>query len=194
MRHVAIIGGAGVGKTTLARELIEHHGFGRHSWADPVRSIFALAYGDPGAPGSEEYAETKRRFYDVTDPHGYPITRTGRDLLQRIGTDAIREHVDLDFWVKVGVRLASESKVQLVNDDTRFPNEARFARKAGWLVVRLDVPPGVRSQRLGITVEALRSMAQHDSERLIPSLPVDHVLDGRLPPPMLAEKVATLAS
>ncbi len=138
--NIALVGRAGAGKSTIAAFLtnvLNGYGYRRHSWAAPVRAIFAMAYGDDVLdPGF--YPHVKESRFAVTGPTG-PEYRTGRELLQRIGTEAIRENVDRDFWIKAGIRsLAGPGP--FVNDDTRFPNEAAALERMGWWVVRVERP------------------------------------------------------
>lgn len=159
---IALIGGMGVGKSTILRELVERHGYRQMSWATPLKELAALAYG-----GEVD----KNRLYDTS--YG---PRTGRDILQRIGTDALRDQVDQDFWVKAGIgymRNEGQMGTMLspqfnstiwVNDDTRFVNEADALYNEGFRIVRLLVPETVRAFRLDISVDELRARSQHPSE------------------------------
>lgn len=144
MKAIAIVGKMGSGKSTVAG-ILKSKGFVHHSWAEPVRAIFSMAY-DQITP--ENYADIKAKTYDVVERGLHdvpgPTQRTGRELLQRIGTDAMRERVDLDFWVKAGMNKAAELIAQgscVVNDDTRFLNEADALRGLGFDIVRI-VRPG----------------------------------------------------
>lgn len=139
---VALVGKQGSGKSSIAQALIAHHGFLRMSWAEPVRQIFEMAYGQ-----IVDYAAMKAQLYEVTLSDGTTALRTGRELLQRIGTDALREHVDQDFWIKAGVQRIWRSN--MCNDDTRFLNEAAALRRLSWVIVRISAPEEVRRQRIG---------------------------------------------
>lgn len=137
--NIAFVGKLGSGKSTAAR-MLEKDGWVRHSWAEPVRYIFGMAF-EPITP--ENYATVKAKKYDVSYD-GLPTTMTGRELLQRIGTEAMREQVDQDFWLKCGLRSIEDSNsvgAFVVNDDTRFLNEADALRKLGFRIVRI-VRPG----------------------------------------------------
>lgn len=137
--NIAIIGLAGVGKSVVARALFQGHDYRRMSWADGVRDIFEMAYGDIG-----DYGVMKRKRFPVRAVTGAHTELSGRQLLQRIGTEAIRDNVDQDFWVKAGIRRmlnAPPIDAPWVNDDTRFENEAEALRALGdWVIVRLVGP------------------------------------------------------
>lgn len=147
--NIALVGKLGSGKTTAAGILVAS-GATRHSWAQPVRDIFSMAY-DTITP--ENYAEVKQRVYTVMEA-GYaqvdgftrmvprPVERTGRELLQQIGTEAMRACVDQDFWIKAGLRRLEGVQEPIVNDDTRFLNEAAALRERGFKIVRITRPGG----------------------------------------------------
>jgi hypothetical protein len=130
----------GAGKSTIASELVESYGYRHHSWAAPLRDLFAMAF-DPDALDPQRYPKVKARQYEVRLRDGQLIQRSGRELLQRIGTDAMRDNVDADFWIKTGLRRLDEGG-PWVNDDTRFLNEAQVLRERGFLIIRL-VRPGL---------------------------------------------------
>ena len=158
---IAIIGGMGVGKSTILGVLVRRFNYQRMSWADPVKQLAALAYGEVG----------KNTVYEVHDSEGRRVEKLGRTILQQIGTDALRNIVDDDFWVRIGTRMmdaeakgTTGSNIRWVNDDTRFMNEAMALRERGFAFVRLLVPDAVRASRLGVNEDQLRVMSTHPSE------------------------------
>jgi energy-coupling factor transporter ATP-binding protein EcfA2 len=137
--NVALIGRMGSGKSTIAQLLTDLYGYQRFSWAQPVKDIASLAYGPID----------KSQGYEVEIPTGDNAVRTGREILQRIGTDAMREQVDRQFWIRAGTRrIEARDDIRWVNDDTRFPNEADALARRGWAVIRLKLPDEVRRARL----------------------------------------------
>ncbi len=139
---IALVGKQGAGKSSVAQALIAQHGFLRMSWAEPVRQIFEMAYGQ-----IVDYAAMKAQLYEVTLFNGTTALRSGRELLQRIGTDAMRDQVDQNFWIKAGVSRIWRD--QMVNDDTRFVNEATALRQRGWIIVRVVASEDIRKLRIG---------------------------------------------
>jgi hypothetical protein len=156
--NIALVAKRGSGKTTISNALVQQ-GYQRLSWADPVRELAAMAY-DPRFTGTpEEYSAAKASEYQVTstDKAGFVFTEfiTGTTLLQRIGTDAMRDGLDQDFWVKAALgrmeraeREAQGEPIHWVNDDTRFPNELEALRERGFVIVGLHVPDVIRHARL----------------------------------------------
>ena len=144
---VALVGRQGAGKSLIASLLVKNHGYLRHSWADGVRHVFEMAY-ETITPAN--YPSIKARKYDtkITDHEGTRVVqRTGGELLQLIGAEALRQQVDQDFWIKAGVRTLFLE--QMVNDDTRYLNEAEALRNRGWVIVRVNAPDEIRKARLG---------------------------------------------
>ena len=155
--NIALVGKMGSGKTTIANALAEYHGYKRISWADGVRYVASLAY------GPIDY----NKQYQVRLPDNSMGTLTGRQILQRVGTDALRNNVDLDFWIKTLFnRLANDPNGgPWVVDDSRFDNEAMSARANGWLTVQVKVNEEARIERIHrLYPEADSSTIQHSSE------------------------------
>jgi hypothetical protein len=161
--NIALLGRMGTGKTTIALALSQF-GYNRFSWAKPVREVASLAYGQP---------IRKDGIYEVT-LQGGPTTITGRQLLQRLGTDAIRNEVDEDFWIKVGLaQLDTDPDGRWVNDDLRFPNEAAALIRRNWILVRVILPEDERLRRISDQYgERPDLIINHESERWADEIPV----------------------
>ena len=182
--NIALVAKRGSGKTTVS-DALQQRGWKRLSWAEPVRQIAALAYDDRFTGSPEDYAAAKAATFEVTTiaKDGLPLTETitGTQVLQRIGTDAMRDNLDMNFWVKAALRrmeaedqlgtmLAPQFSNRWVNDDTRFPNELEALRSRGFLIVGLYLPDSVRIARLiardGLYDEAAESHASETSVSL----------------------------
>jgi hypothetical protein len=81
------------------------------------------------------------------------VPMTVRDLLQKLGTDAIRDGLHTNAWVnavmadyKIGPffpEVTADKHAAYPNwiiTDTRFPNEAEAIKKAGGIVIRINRP------------------------------------------------------
>lgn len=134
--HIALIGPSCVGKSTLAAHLTDY-GYRRFAWADAIRHVAALAYGPI----------VKDRFYEVVTRNGVAV-RSGKEILNLLGTEAVRDNVDEDFWVRAGLRLVDQTDAPLVNDDTRMRNEADALARRGFVLVRINVEEAVRRTRM----------------------------------------------
>ncbi|GGM55792.1 hypothetical protein GCM10012275_28620 [Longimycelium tulufanense] len=137
---IGLSGYAQVGKDTVGSILIEHAVFERVSFADKVREV-ALAINpdicfDYWHSNLRQLVETKgweeaKKIEDV------------RRFLQRLGTEAIREHLGEDAWVNAALpdyREYCSSHAGVVVTDVRFPNEAARIKDLDGEVWRVERP------------------------------------------------------
>lgn len=120
MRNIGLIGNMGTGKTTIANYLVERYGYHKSSLAAPMRQFVT----------------------DVLriDKHDQRY----RPAMQELGTEWGRKY-DQDCWVNYLIN--NLDMYPTVVDDVRFPNEAGALIKAGWMLIYLECPPGIRRQR-----------------------------------------------
>lgn len=137
--NIALVGPMASGKTTIATYLRQHHGYVEHHWTTGLHRFLSLAYGPI----------VKTAEYILPGPYGSYVI-TGRQLLQRAGTDVVRDQLDTDFWVKAGIREMSDYGIDKprVNDDTRFHNEELALRERGWIIVGCMLPEEERLKRV----------------------------------------------
>lgn len=120
------------GKNTVADILKNKYGFLQRAFADHLKlSIHRSLYINP----YEEDFKTKR----------FPLwgNRTGREILQQFGTDAMRNGFDKDIWVKLALYDEEFSPlyvdpVRVSFSDLRFENEATEIKKLGGILIRID--------------------------------------------------------
>lgn len=63
---------------------------------------------------------------------------TPRDILQRSGTEAMRDTFGPDIWVKTVLRrIHQDPKTHVVISDVRFPNEAQAIREWGGVLIKV---------------------------------------------------------
>lgn len=131
---------ARVGKDTAGAYLMYTvPGVKRRSFADSLKEACTAIFGFTAA---QLYGNMK----EVVDPFW---GTTPRDLLQRVGTEAIRNEVGRDVWVKsweMYMNNHSHYERIWVAPDVRFHNEATAVKKAGGIVVRIDRPSGMRDK------------------------------------------------
>lgn len=164
--NIALVGKMGSGKTTIANALAEYHGYKRISWADGVRYVASLAY------GPIDY----NRHYQVRLPDNSTGMLTGRQVLQRVGTDALRNNVDMDFWIKAMFNRLNTvpNGGPWVVDDSRFDNEAMAARANGWLTVQVKINEDSRLERIRrLYPEADSTTISHSSENSFSNAYID---------------------
>lgn len=111
----------GVGKDTVANRLVDKHGFTRMSFADPLKEACRVIFHFTEA---QLYGDKK----EVVDPRW---GKTPRQILQMMGTDAVRNIIDKDVWIKSLkikienlVRANPGKQLRIAVPDVRFPNEA----------------------------------------------------------------------
>lgn len=125
--------GPGCGKDTVADiicELLEKRGMGprRERFATPVRECIAILTGVSVA--ESQTVEGKNRHLKGWD-------MTVGQMLQKLGTDAVRDNVHPDAWVLAAFqRLGDDDNV--VFSDVRFPNEAEAIRGRGGFIVMVN--------------------------------------------------------
>lgn len=148
MKVVGIHGLAGSGKDTVA-ELIRNYYTDKvalYAFADPLKEACAVAF---GVPVSHFYDETMKERIDEF----WGITY--RDMLQRFGTEAMRNTFRQDFWL-----LRAENYIKHIEDadydlliitDVRFENEAKWVEDIGGIyidVIREDLKHGEKHNHI----------------------------------------------
>lgn len=131
MRH--IIGLAGckrVGKDTCADFLVAHHGFLKYSLADPIKEVckHMFLFDDEQLWGAEK---------DVVDPR---YGKSPREVMQRLGTDFVRDWIGDDFWINRMRTWADSHNRNIVVADVRFQNEVDAIHAMGGHVLLLSRP------------------------------------------------------
>lgn len=132
------------GKSTVARHLVENHGFVELSFAQPLKDM-ALAVNPVvdwesfeigSMEGFVRHHIVTSRLADVVTAYGWEGAKDlfpeVRRFLQRLGTDGVRGHLGEDTWVDL-MRSAIEKVPEdqnIVIADVRFENEADVVREA----------------------------------------------------------------
>ena len=149
MKLIGLVGRAEAGKTTIANHLVEHFGYARTAFADPLKKMLITA----GLCTHDECYKKK--------------TEQSRFLLQRIGTEIFRKQIDPLFWVdrceQEIYRLGQQKPV--VVDDIRFPEEARRIRDLGGVLVKVE--------RVGHNAA---TGTDHDSESQVDGIATDFTI------------------
>lgn len=123
MRSIALAGGMGAGKSTVAEHIHEQYGYAKLKISQPLYEVAEKLWGEGSA--------------------------TDRARLQDLGMK-MRE-IDEDVWINAYVRKIQErhqDDAEVVNDTLRFPNEYWALRNAGFVMVRVLAPEAVRVDRL----------------------------------------------
>lgn len=143
---VGLTGYAGAGKDAFAKSLKLRGGFERVGFADAVKEMALVL--DPLLSTPENAVHDSGLAYlsNIVMALGWEEAKkipSVRQYLQVLGTDAVRNIVGTDAWVR-----AAEAKVighlregrNVVITDVRFPNEAAFVKSYGGTVVKIMRP------------------------------------------------------
>ncbi len=113
---VGILGPAASGKSTASVYLVEKYGARRYSFAHPLKKIVRQAF-----DLTKDQVWGSQAIKEKIDPR-YGVSP--RWLLQKIGTEGIRNTLGPDFWWKLCLEQIMQDKPDLaVIDDCRFENE-----------------------------------------------------------------------
>lgn len=177
-------------------------------WATALRKIAAILLGmDEEFLYTDEFKQMvlpecwNYQFYNHSDDvlrPGFKIgwiskPMTGRDFLQKLGTDAVRNGLHENAWVNA---LMSEYKQNYDNTkgiypeyypnwiitDTRFPNELTAVKEKGGITIRVNRPIHALSQQNNAGL-------LHTSETALDSAEFDHVIDNNGTIEELTEKI-----
>ena len=143
---VGICGLISSGKGECARKLVEEHGFTRISFGERLKDTVAVLFGWPRALLEGDTDASRQWREQPTDWVVQGRALTPRDVLQMIGTQALRNNFDPDIWTEVVRRRVRDAPdTNFVIDDVRFPNEIQAVREMQggtlWHVRRSAMPP-----------------------------------------------------
>jgi hypothetical protein len=123
------------GKDSIGQYLVDHHGFKKTAFAKSLKSACAEIFHLGDEYWNGDLKEIVHPFWGTTP----------RDILQRVGTEAMRRGFDQDIWVKsLEWEIQQEPETRWVTCDVRFKNEIACIKRLGgvvWNVVRPDVEP-----------------------------------------------------
>lgn len=126
---VGFTGRAGVGKDTAGSVLVNHLGFTRFAFADPIKKGLSAMMGWP----LDKWTDRQWKEMDLPNRNYSP-----RFLAQTLGTEWARNNVHRDFWLHATESLIHESGAErVVITDVRFNNEAEWIQRHGGWVIEL---------------------------------------------------------
>ena len=156
---------AGSGKTTVSDYLVEHHGFVRLSFAEPLKDMLRVLL--------ENFNYTPADAYNMTHVNKHaPLPEIdahidARHLLRTLGTEWGRDCVHPQLWLRCWsaryLRLIANGVSHVVVDDMRFINEGAHIDRYGGELWTITRPGAVRD-------------TDHRSEGGLDSLPDDYSL------------------
>lgn len=134
---IGLSGWARSGKDTIADYLVEHHGFTRVAFADPMRNALLALNPYVSYYGTPVSLSTMVRLvgWDVLKENSPEV----RELLQRMGTEVGRNLFGQNFWVNQAINAAKKYD-KVVISDCRYVNEAKAITRLGGQVWRVSRP------------------------------------------------------
>jgi len=117
----------GVGKDTVADALVQYHGFCKFKFADALKEAVCAIYGWRRCDLEDHTFKMKKDEFWKETP---------RTILQRFGTEAMRNVMQKDIWIKALERRIKLSPCEkIVISDVRFVNEIDAIKHWGGFVV-----------------------------------------------------------
>ena len=140
-RIIALTGLAGSGKDTTADYIIsKEKGWRKLAFADQLKDVTALLFNldremlAGTTPEARASRETPNEFW--SKKLGQPTTP--RMLLQKLGTDVLRNHFYRDIWVACLEQKLEQTEGNVIITDVRFPNEIKMLKDRGAVFIRLE--------------------------------------------------------
>lgn len=127
---IGVTGAIGSGKNTVARVLVEEHGFEQIEIADKLKEVCLELFQPLGA--------SARHFFGTQEQKMEPFCDglTGRRVLEHVGTEGFRA-LHPDVWLRYAFNIIDRQGGDWVIPGLRFQNEAEEVRRRGgelWLV------------------------------------------------------------
>jgi len=153
---IAVTGLMGSGKSTVARILRDGHGFDLLKFAYPLKAMLKALYDTCGLDAVTIERKIEGDLKGV--PCEYLQGKTPRFAMQTLGTEWGRGLIDQDLWVNMMKYRILSHRGNVVIDDCRFANEARFVKYLGGTVWRVE-----RHQNIAVHISELgQADIQHD--------------------------------
>jgi hypothetical protein len=128
---IGLSGYAGVGKDTLAKYIVElDPSFEIKKFSGKLKEVASLLTGIP----VDSFENQKFKTMELA---GWDMTV--RELLQKLGTEAIRDGLHEDAWVNALFANYHQGENWVITD-MRFPNEYEAVKRFGGIAVRLWRP------------------------------------------------------
>ena len=119
-RIIGLCGLIGSGKSECARILVECHGFKKISLGSRLKDVVSVLFDWPRNLLEGDTMESRAWRETELPEHNM----TPRQVLQLIGTNALRDNFDPNIWAKIVKRQIEDSPHdKFVIDDIRFTNE-----------------------------------------------------------------------
>lgn len=143
-KHViGLVGFKGCGKDTVAN-ILASHGYKKDSFAAPLKDAVAQIFSwdremvEGATTESRDWRERPDSYW--SESFGYDVLP--REVLQKFGTESMRNVFHPDIWVRSLLRRIEKSESRkFVISDVRFQNEIEAIQQFGGLIVRVRRGP-----------------------------------------------------
>lgn len=125
-----------------------------------------------GKPTKQNPLNAIEPFKDIT----FVEMMSVRDLLQKLGTEAMRNGLHENVWVNALFADYTEDK-QWVITDVRFPNEFKAIKEKGGIVIRVVRPHGYTDPNTGEHKEI--PLSYHPSETALDEHEFDYIIENK---------------
>lgn len=162
---VGVIGHISSGKSTVAKHLVKR-GFKEYQFSSKLKDITAVLFNWNRSMLSGDSIES-RIWREQVDPYWSNKFRrdiTPRSMLQTIGTDVFRNHLDDKIWIWMMERDILDNDSNIVISDCRFPNEIEMIKDLGGIIIKVS--------RDGSLINS------HSSEKQVDELSYDHLIEN----------------
>ena len=137
---IALTGCAGSGKDTTANYIIKNYdNWEKDSFAGTLKDAVSVIFGwdrkmlAGDTPEDREIRETKDEYW--SEKLGYDVTP--RNILQRFGTDCLRNHFHKNIWVDSLEKKIKDTDKNIIITDCRFKNEIEMLKNLGATFIRI---------------------------------------------------------
>lgn len=138
---IAITGLKGSGKDTTADYIIKQYpNWEKDSFAGTLKDAVSVIFGwdrkmlAGETPEDREIRETRDEYW--SEKLGFEVTP--RIVLQKFGTDCLRNHFHKNIWVDSLERKIRNTDKNIIITDCRFKNELNMLRSLGATIVRVE--------------------------------------------------------
>jgi hypothetical protein len=140
---VGIKGLIGSGKSTVARYLVEQHGFTPGRWAGALKAMLSALLTYRGCPPEIIERMVEGDLKEI--PTEWLDGRSPRYAMEGLGNGWGREWMGKGFWIATETdRIAVSQPERVVFEDCRHPNEAKAIERMGgrvWEIIRPGLTP-----------------------------------------------------
>ena len=142
---VGLLGLINSGKGTVASALVNGYNFRQDSFATSLKDACAVMFDWPRHLLEGDTKES-REWREIVDPWWSGQLNmpnfSPRLALQVIGTDSLRNNFHQDLWfLTLRNRIRKNPNQNVVISDVRFPNEIKFIKEQGGILIKINRGP-----------------------------------------------------